>query len=246
MASLSKGDAPAATGYVTEVVEVDYAQLQTISSEDGWNDLSGVEVLEMGLGWDKSTGGMGGALGWLSNKAGSDLDGVATFYAGNKPVKYLGWDELDCFASEGSAAGSATHTGDARTGAEAAVGDDETIRLLLKKIPIRITTIVLNAAAFKPGSSMKRAKNICVTLYDSSGGEKSPVAWIEPSLYKPKNTIGVAVLRRKRDDEGKLIQGEGEGWELKVLDKSVDCKQGDRDEFLLRSGTLAGLTVTAG
>ena len=243
MASLSKSDAPAPQGYVTEVVEVDYAQLQTITPEDGWNDLSGVEVLEMGLGWDKSTGGHGGALGWLSNKAGSDLDGVATFYAGNKPVKYLGWDELDCFASEGSAAGSATHTGDARTGAEAAVGDDESLRLLLGKLPVRITTIVLNAAAFKPGSSMKRAKNICVTLYDSSGGSKSPVAWIEPSLYKPKNTIGVAVLRRKRDVTGAIVPG---AWELMVLDKSVDVKQGDRDEFLLRSGTLAGLSITAG
>jgi stress response protein SCP2 len=243
MASLSKNDAPTPAGYVTQVVDVDYAQLQTISPGDGWNPLDGVEVLEMGLGWDKSTGGHGGALGWLSGKAGSDLDGVATFRVGEKPIKYLGWDELDCFANEGSAAGSATHTGDAKTGAEVERGDDETLRLVLGRIPIRVTDIILNAAAFKPGSSMKRAKNICVTLYDSSGGRKTPVAWIEPSLYKPKNTIGVAVIRRKRDDEGKVIPG---AWELMVLDKSVDVKQGDRDDFLLKSSQLAGLTITAG
>lgn len=234
MASLAKEP------YVTEVVEVDYAQLQTLSPEDGWNDLTGVEVLEMGLGWDKSTGGHGGVVGWLSRKAGSDLDGVGTFYAGNRPVKYLGWDELDCFANEQSAAGSATHTGDNQTGEGA--GDDETLRLLLAKLPVRITDIVLNAAAFKPGSSMKRAKNICVTLYDSSGGSKSPVAWIEPSLFKPKNTIGVAHLRRKRDADGKVIPG---AWELKVVDQSVDVKQGDRDDFLLKSGQLVGISVSA-
>jgi len=226
--------------YVTEVVEVDYAQLQTLTPDDGWNDLTGVEVLEMGLGWDKSTGGHGGVVGWLSRKAGSDLDGVGTFYAGNRPVKYLGWDELDCFANEQSAAGSATHTGDNQTGEGA--GDDETLRLLLGKLPIRITDIVLNAAAFKRGSDMRRAKNICVTLYDSSGGSKSPVAWIEPSLFKPKNTIGVAHLRRKRDAEGKVIPS---SWELKVVDQSVDVRQGDRDDFLLKSGQLVGISVSA-
>lgn len=232
------------TGYVTPVVEVDYAQLQTITPEDGWSPLDGVEVLEMGLGWDKSTAGKGGVLGWLNNKAGSDLDGVATFYAGSKPTKYLGWDELDSFANEGSAAGSATHTGDNQTGEGA--GDDETLKLEFKRIPIRITDIVLNAAAFKRGSDMKRAKNITVTLYDSSGGSKSPVAWIEPSLYKPKNTIAVAHIRRKRGDDGRVVQGEGAGWEMKVVDTSVDVKQGDRDDFLLRSGQMVGISVSAG
>lgn len=224
MADLSKG-------YTTPVVEVDYAQLQTITPADGWNDLSSVEVLEMGLGWDKSTGGHGGVAGWLSRKVGSDLDGVATFNVGPKPIKYLGWDEMDCFANEQSAAGSATHTGDNQTGEGA--GDDETIRLVLAKIPRRVTSIVLNAAAFKPGSSMKRAKNITVTLYDSTGGSKSPVAWIEPSLLKPKNTIGVAVLRRKA--------GSDTAWELKVLDSSVEVKQGDRDDFLIKTAALASI-----
>jgi len=237
MADLSKG-------YTTQVVDVDYAQLQTITPDDGWSPLDSVEVLEMGLGWDKSTGGHGGALGWLSRKVGSDLDGVGTFYSGPKPVKYLGWDELDAFANEGSAAGSATHTGDNQTGEGA--GDDETLRLEFKRIPIRITDIVLNAAAFKKGSDMKRAKNITVTLYDSTGGTKSPVAWIEPSLYKPKNTIAVAHIRRKRDAEGKVIQGAAGGWELKVIDTSVDVKQGDRDDFLLKSGQMVGIAVSAG
>lgn len=223
MTSLSKQP------YVTQVVEVDYARLQAITPKDGWNPLAGVEVLEMGLSWDKSTGGHGGALGWLSRKVGSDLDGVAVFYVGDKPIKYLGWDELDCFANEGSAAGSATHTGDNQTGEGA--GDDETIRLILGNIPVRVTKIVLTAAAFKPGSSMARAKNILVTLYDSTGGSKSAVAMIEPSLLKPKNTIGVAVLRRSPDNPAV--------WELKVLDSTVDVKQGNRDDFLVRSAALS-------
>lgn len=237
MADLSKG-------YTTPVVEVDYAQLQTITPDDGWSPLDEVEILEMGLGWDKSTGGKGGVLGWLNNKAGSDLDGVGTFYAGNKPVKYLGWDELDSFANEGSAAGAATHTGDNQTGEGA--GDDETLKLEFAKIPVRITDIVLNAAAFKRGSDMKRAKNITVTLYNSSGGEKVPVAWIEPSLYKPKNTIAVAHIRRKRGVDNKVVTGAGAGWEIKVVDKSVDVKQGDRDDFLVKSASMIGISVAAG
>jgi stress response protein SCP2 len=246
MALFSKDDAPTPQGYTTQVVDVDYAQLQTITPEDGWSPLDGVEVVEMGLGWDKSTGGKGGVFGIVNRKVGSDLDGVATLYARTKPVKYLGWDELDCFANEGSAAGSATHTGDNQTGEGA--GDDETLRLEFARIPIRITDIVLNAAAFKRGSDMKRAKNITVTLYDSTGGTKTPVAWIEPSLYKPKNTIAVAHIRRKRDAEGKVIQPNqpGAGWELKVVDTSVDVKQGDRDDFLLKSGQMVGIAVSAG
>lgn len=238
MASLAKEP------YVTQVVEVDHSQLDTITPDDGWTPLDNVEEFEMGLGWDKSTGGAGGVLGWVNKKAGSDLDGVATFYAGNKPVKYLGWDELDSFADEGQAAGSATHTGDNQTGEGA--GDDETMKLVFGRIPLRITDIVLNAAAFKRGSDMRRAKSIRVTLYDSSGGSKTPVAWVEPSLYKPKNTIGVAHIRRKRDAEGKVIKGDGAGWELKVIDRSVDVKQGDRDDFLVKSASLIGITVQAG
>lgn len=228
-------------GYETQHVEVDYAQLQTLSPDDGWSSLNPDQVIEMGLGWDKSTAGKGGVVGWLNRKAGSDLDGIATFYSGNKPVKYLGWDELDSFSNEGSAAGSATHTGDNQTGEGA--GDDETVRLILAKIPLRITDIVLNATAFKRGSDMKRAKNITVTLYDSTGGSKTPVAWIEPSLLKPKNTIAVAHIRRVRGTDGKPVPGQ---WELMVVDKSADVKQGDRDDFLIKSGQLIGLSPTSG
>lgn len=218
--------------YITQVVDVDRSALQSLSPDDGWNDLSGVEVLEMGLRWDRSTGGHGGLLGWANRKVGSDLDGVAVFYNGDRPVKYLGWDEYDSFADEGSAAGSATHTGDNQTGEGS--GDDETVRLVLGKLPIRITQVVLVATAFKRGSDMNRAKNILVTLYNSTGGNKTPVAMIEPSLLRPKNTIGVAVLRR---EEGS--PGAPRVWKLKVVDSSVDVIQGNRDDFLIKSGAIA-------
>lgn len=225
MANLSKQP------YVTANVSVDYTMIPNLTEADGWNSLDPNQVLEMGLGWDKSTGGHGGLLGRLARKVGSDLDGVATFYAGDKPVKYLGWDELDCFETE--APGAAVHTGDNQTGEGS--GDDETIRLALAQIPRRITRILLNASAFKPGSSMRRAKNITVTLYDSTGGQKQPMAWIEPSLLSPKNTIGVAVLRRVLGTDGTP----GPNWELKVLDQSVDVKQGERDDFLIRTTAMA-------
>lgn len=217
MASLGK--AP----FVTQVVEVNYETIANLTEADGWNDLDNVEILEMGLGWDKSTGGHGGILGWASRKVGSDLDGLAVFRVNKQPIKYLGWDELDCFETE--APGAAVHTGDNQTGEGS--GDDETIRLNLRAIPRRFDEILLITTAFKPGSDMRRAKNITTTLYDSTGGRKTPVAFIEPSLLKPKNTIGVAMLRRK-----------GDSWELKVVNKSIDVKQGDRDDFLIRTATL--------
>lgn len=221
MASLAKQP------FVPEVVQVDYEALGKPLALDGEeNSLAGVEVLEMGVGWDKSTGGSGGLLGWVNRKVGSDLDGVGVFYdAYGRPIKYLGWDELDTFANE--APGSAVHSGDNQTGEGA--GDDETIRLELAKIPSRFRKIVLVATAFKPGSSMKRAKNITVTLYDSSGGVKTPVGWIEPSLLNPKNTMGVAVLTRQA-----ATPDVAEHWTLRVSDRSVDVIQGNRDDFLVK------------
>ncbi|AVP41392.1 hypothetical protein SEA_YARA_58 [Streptomyces phage Yara] len=217
MASLSKQP------FVPETVAVNYNAIANLTPADGENDMDNVEVIEMGVGWDKSTGGSGGLLGWVNRKVGSDLDGVAVAYVNGRPIKYLGWDELDCFAPE--APGAAVHSGDNQTGE--GDGDDETIRLELARIPQRFDKLVLVATAFKPGSSMKRAKNITVTLYDSTGGTKTPVGWIEPSLLNPKNTLGVAVLTRK-----------GNSWTLRVLESSFDVKQGDRDDFLRK---VAGL-----
>lgn len=224
MASLAKEP------FVPETVQVNYDSIVALAADGSENSLAGVEVLEMGVGWDKSTGGDGGLLGWVNRKVGSDLDGVAVFYdAAGRPIKYLGWDELDTFANE--APGSAVHSGDNQTGEGA--GDDETIRLELRRIPSRFKKIVLVAMAFKPGSSMKRAKNITVTLYDSTGGSKDPVGWIEPSLLNPKNTMGVAVLTRHESQPGVA-----EHWTLRVSDRTVDVRQGNRDDFLVKVATF--------
>ncbi len=74
--------------------------------------------------------------------------------------------------------------------------------------------------------------------------------WIQmTSLSKDPyvtQVVEVDHIRRKRDAEGKVIKGEGAGWELKVVDRSVDIKQGDRDDFLVKSASLIGITVQAG
>lgn len=217
MASLAKEP------FIPQVVQVDYANMQPLALDGEENDLSGVEVLEMGLGWDKSTGGAGRIGGWINRKVGSDLDGIMVAYTNGEPKKYLGWDEMDCFNMD--APGSAVHSGDNQTGE--GEGDDETIRLKLREVPRRYDKLVLVATAFKPGSSMRRAKNITVTLYDSTGGQKEPVAFIEPSLLNAKNTLAVAVLTRQPEQPGKP-----EHWTLRVSDRKVDVKQGDRDDFL--------------
>jgi len=217
MANLAK---PA---FVPQTVQVDYEALGAPLALDGEeNSLAGVEVLEMGLAWDKSTAGAGGVVGWLNRKVGSDLDGIAIFYTNGEPKKYLGWDELDAFSD---APGAAVHSGDNQTGE--GEGDDETVRLRLSDIPRRYNKVVLTATAFKPGSSMKRAKNITVTLYDCTGNSKDAVAFIEPSLLNVRNTIGVAVLTRQP-----ATADVAEHWTLRVSDSKVDVKQGDRDNFL--------------
>lgn len=217
MASLAKQPL-----FVPETVQVNYAQMEPLKLDGEENSLLGVEILEMGLGWDKSTGGMGGVAGWLSNRLGSNLDAILVAYTGTEPKKYLGWDEVDCFAD---APGAALHSGDNKTGE--GEGDDETIRIELSKVPRRYDKLVLAATAFQPGSSMKRAKNIAVTLYDCTGGSKDPVAFIEPSLLNAKNTLAVAVLTRQ-----KATPEKPEHWTLRVSDRKVDVKQGDRDNFL--------------
>jgi stress response protein SCP2 len=208
--------------FIPETVAVDYGSIGLLEMDGEENSLAGVEVFEMGLAWDKSTGGAGGVFGWVNRKVGSDLDAVMVAYTGGQPKKYLGWDEVDCFTRD--APGSAVHSGDNQTGE--GEGDDETIRLKLDAVPKRYDKLVLVATAFKPGSSMKRAKAITVTLYDCTGGQKQPVGFIEPSLLSAKNTMGVAVLTR---------QPEGH-WTLRVTDRTVDVRQGDRDNFLTHLG----------
>lgn len=179
-----------------------------LTKDDGAANLDGITHLRVGLAWDTSTGGSGGLLGRLKNRAGSDLDLIAVLLQGDKPVTYVGLDNLD---PEG---GSIVHSGDEAKGT--ASGDDEAVTVDFSRLPGHITRVVFVAAAYKIGSDMKRAKNIKVTIYDGTGGQFDAVTTIQPSLLSTKNVMALASVDRVNNDQ----------FTLNVVDGEYNIKQG--------------------
>lgn len=197
-----------------------------------------VTDLHLGLSWEataapNSNSGLGKAKGWLARKQReaqgttdpADLDAGALFFVGDKPTKYLGFDNFEPFKDEADAntRQAATHSGDSVTGE--GDGDDETIRLNLRKIPSRFTKILLVVGAYKKGSSMRAVRDVKATVYDATGGSADPVAEIEPSLLEDKQILAIATLKRV----------DGNRWTLAVEDASFDISQGDIRSLLRNS-----------
>lgn len=186
----------------------------TLKKTDGPADLTGITKLELGISWDTSSAGHSGLLGRLSRKVGTDLDLVAVLMNGPDPVRFAGIDQLDPLGD-----GSVVHSGDNQTGK--GDGDDETLTLDLTRISNNVTSIVFVAAAFKHGSSMERADNVSLKVYDSSGGSKDQVADIWPSLMSKDNACAIAKVTRN-----------GGAWELEVINKMTRVTQGDRNSLM--------------
>jgi stress response protein SCP2 len=223
--------------------------MHTLTKADGDNPLFGVndvtgavegEVtdLHLGLAWEavaapQGDSGLGKAKKWLAKKQReaqgttdpADLDAGALFFVGDKPTKYLGFDNFEPFKDEAdpNTRQSAAHSGDSVTGE--GDGDDEVIRLNLRRIPSRFTKILLVVGAFKKGSSMRAVRDVKATVYDATGGSADPVAEIEPSLLEDKMILAIATL--KRVDNGR--------WTLAVEDASFDITQGDIRSLLRNS-----------
>lgn len=178
-------------------------------------DLAGVTHLAIGAAWDTSTGGSGRLLGSLKQRMGTDLDNIAILMQGPEPVIYVGLDNED------PAGGSVTSTGDEHTGKSA--GDDETVTVDFAKVPAEIDSILFTVAAFKKGTDFSKAKNVMVSVYDSTGGTSQKVATIRPSLLGTGNLIVVA----------KAVRGP-QSWTLEVINEHKRFTQGDF-RALLRS-----------
>lgn len=228
--------------------------LYTLTKADGANPLyetdqsgeitSYVEELGLGLSWEGKTEvnagtAIGKAKGWLKRKERetkgetdpSDLDAGALFFVGDKPTKYLGFDNFEPFKDEAGnrEKTSATHSGDNQTGA--GDGDDESITLRLQDIPKRFTRILLVVGAYKPGSDIKAAHDIKATVYDRTGGTASPVAQIEPSLLEDKDILAIASVDREKDSSGQYT----DRWTLEVAEASFNITKGDIRSLLRQS-----------
>ncbi|MEV6429530.1 TerD family protein [Nocardia sp. NPDC051463] len=186
----------------------------TLKKEDGAADLNGITKLTVGVSWDPSAGTSGGAMGLLRRKRGVDLDLIAILMQGPEPVRFAGLDSLDPMGN-----GSVQHTGDEQTGA--ASGDDESVHVTFADVPGGIDSIVFVAAAFKKGSSFEKANNISFKVYDATGGSAEQVADIWPSLLGNDNANAVARAFRS-----------GAGWQLEVLNRKGQIKQGDKQALL--------------
>jgi stress response protein SCP2 len=181
----------------------------TLKKEDEPADLGGVSHLSIGVSWDPTAGSSGGVLGKIRQKTGTDLDLIAIAMQGQEPVRLAGLDSLDPFGN-----GSLVHSGDNQTGR--GDGDDETVTVVLDRVPANITSIVFVAAAYKKRSAFQNARNISFKVYDATGGSTQQVADIWPSLLTNDN--GCAVAKATRD---------ADGWKLKVINETGKIKQGD-------------------
>jgi stress response protein SCP2 len=186
-----------------------------LTKDMGAADLAGVTHLAIGAAWDTSTGGSGRVLGGLKQRMGTDLDNIAILMQGPEPVIYVGLDNED------PVGGAVVSTGDEHTGKSA--GDDETITVDFAKVPPEIDSILFTVAAFKKKTDFSKAKNVMVSVYDSTGGASQVVATIRPSLLGTGNLIVVA----------KAVRGP-QFWTLAVVNEHKKFTQGDF-RALLRS-----------
>lgn len=183
--------------------------MHTLTKDDGRNDLTGVEKLQIGGAWDTSTGGSGRLMGAIKNFVGTDLDLVGILMQGDDPVMYVGLDNSDPLEN-----GAIVHSGDEQRGKKS--GDDELISVEFDRIPGNITSILFAFAAFKKGTDFGQAKNVRVSVYDATGGTSSQVAMIQPSLLARGNFMGIAKAERQ-----------GSSWTLEVINSQGHLTQGD-------------------
>ncbi|MFI0940882.1 TerD family protein [Streptomyces sp. NPDC021020] len=186
----------------------------TLKKDDEPADLGGVTHLSIGVSWDPSAGSSGGLMGKIRQKSGTDLDLIAIAMAGAEPVRLAGLDSLDPFGN-----GALVHSGDNQTGR--GDGDDETVTVVLDKVPDAITSIVFVAAAYKKRSAFQNARNISFKVYDATGGSAQQVADIWPSLLTTDNGCAVAKATR-----------EGSVWKLQVINETGKIKQGDEQALM--------------
>jgi stress response protein SCP2 len=211
------------------------ANLPQISPEDGPVALAGNEVLEFGLGWDAAAedGSAKGRSRKLFKRVvgdanDSDADAIAVAFVRGKPIAFAGLDQRDPWHGR-EGAGSMTSDGDAVTGDEAAEGDDETLKVDLARLPQRVDKILITCGAYKKGSDQRLIRNMIATIYNSTDGTKTPMAFVEPSLLRPKRLMVIGVLEKTNGV-----------WHFRAVDESFDIVPGSMDSLLTVAPNVAG------
>lgn len=190
----------------------------TLTKEDGDNSLDGVQVIKLGLAWEKVAGA--NDSGWrgkvkdkVRNAQGltdeADADAGAVFFVGADPVDYIGFGNLDGLKDEDTPAerASAQHSGDSIKGE--GDGDDETVTIDLANLPRRFTRVMLLAGAYKKGSDITKIRSIRANVYDATGGTASKVGTIQPSLLRRYDMLAIADIKRTPTGFALAVNGDG-------------------------------------
>lgn len=177
--------------------------------------------VRVGAAWDVSSRGMGGFGGWLSQKAGADLDALAVVFEDGAPTNMAGIGNNDPLKN-----GTLRHSGDAVRGEKE--GDDEEIDIDLDNIDQEVEKIVLMVGAWKPvnkrmgDDGFGGADNVVFTVYDTSSGRPEQCFRIKPSLLGRENVCIVAVLTR--------VPG---GWEMRKKNSKVSVEHGNKQKLIM-------------
>ncbi len=216
--------------------------LHRLTKGDGNNELDGVEILKVGLAWERNAqpgegSRIGKAKAWAERKKRegkgetdpADMDAGAVFFTGANPVKYLGFGNDSPFKDEptAQAQNSATTTGDSIQGE--GDGDDETLKFVLADIPARFDRFMIVVGAHKPGSKMSAVHDLKATIYDGTGGTDGPVGIIEPSLLHTHEMLAIADVKRV-----------GGQWFLAVNGGGFTHTKGDIRSLLVKAMNVLG------
>ncbi|WP_059009280.1 TerD family protein [Streptomyces specialis] len=143
-------------------MSVNLSKGQAISLEKSGG--GGLSTVRMGLGWQAAARKKGGLLKRLMGGGDIDLDASAVLFSGGNA------EDVVYFGKLSDDANSVLHTGDNLTGG-AGQEDDESIVVMLSRLPQRIDQIVFTVNSFT-GQTFTEVERAFCRLLDEDTGEE--------------------------------------------------------------------------
>ena len=182
------------------MTELSVGQLLTLATPDG----RPLTRVQMAVGWEHSP--TAGVLG--SGAAPIDLDASAVQFAGGQLF------DLAFFNNAATRDGSVVHLGDNTTGK--GEGDDETLRVDLRKVYAKVDTILFLVTSYQ-GHSLEYIRNAYCRLVDDDG-----VEFARFTLTLEVRETGLVMAKLFREGDGWMLRAIGAGIPLKTPTDSID------------------------